>query len=87
MAMFNKRFCIYRRNYKSLLVEIFIPVLLVLLGFAFSKIQFYFDSPDRTLTTDLLPAKQRILVNTDLVRKSSNDISPRTLIEGLPNYA
>jgi hypothetical protein len=38
MAVFRKRYFTYRRNYKSLLVEIFIPVILVLIGFAFSKV-------------------------------------------------
>lgn len=37
-AMIKKRFFIYKRNYRGLLVEIFIPVILVLIGFAFSQI-------------------------------------------------
>jgi hypothetical protein len=37
-ALFIKRFHISRRNWKSLLVEIFIPAILILIGFGFSKI-------------------------------------------------
>lgn len=64
MAVFRKRYYTYRRNYKALLIEIFIPVLLVLIGFSFSKVQFFFNSPERLLTPSLLPLKQRILVNS-----------------------
>lgn len=38
VALFLKRFFIYKRNYKGLIVEVLIPVLLVLIGFAFSKV-------------------------------------------------
>lgn len=88
-ALFIKRFYISRRNWKSLLVEIFIPALLILIGFGFSKIQLYFNSPERTLSPSLLPWKQRILVNKDLVKKGAyegDDISPQMLIESLPMF-
>ena len=37
-ALFIKRFHISRRNWKGLLVEVFIPAILILVGFGFSKI-------------------------------------------------
>lgn len=37
-ALFRRKFFMSKRNYKGFVVEIFIPVLLVLIGFAFSKI-------------------------------------------------
>jgi hypothetical protein len=89
LALFIKRLHVSRRNWKSLLVEIFIPALLILIGFGFSKIQLYFSSPERQLSPTLLPWKQRILVNKDLVRKGpfdGDDISPQRLIESLPMY-
>lgn len=46
-ALFIKRFHISRRNKMGLLVEVFIPAVLILIGFGFTKIQFYFDSPER----------------------------------------
>lgn len=84
-ALFLKRFWTYKRNYKGFIVEVFIPVLLVLIGFGFSKIQFFFDSPERPLVPSLFPLKQRIIVNTDLVNKSGNDFTPMEIINLLPD--
>lgn len=87
-ALIRKRLHQYRRNYKGLVVEILVPVLLVLIGFAFSKVQFFVSSPNRPLSPDLFPLKQRIVVNQNLVRSSPpNDISPKQLIESLPMFA
>lgn len=41
-ALIKKRFNLYKRNYKGLIVELLIPVLLVLVGFGFSQIQYFF---------------------------------------------
>lgn len=54
-ALFLKRFYISRRNVRGLIIEVFIPVLLVLIGFAFSKVQFFFNQPNKTLTPTLYP--------------------------------
>jgi len=70
----------------GLLLEVFIPALLILIGFGFTKIEFYFDSPERELSPTLLPWSQRMVVNSRLVRTSANDIQPQSLIEGLPLY-
>jgi len=48
-AMIRKRVQLYKRNYKGLVVEVFIPVILVLIGFGFSKVQFFIDGPVRPL--------------------------------------
>lgn len=85
-ALFIKRFQISRRNWKGLLVEVFIPAILILIGFGFSKIQLYFNSPERQLTPELFPWKQRILVNNKLVKQSPNDIPITSIIESLPMY-
>ena len=53
--MFIKRFHISRRNKMGLIVEVFIPALLILIGFGITKIEFYFDSPERELSPTLLP--------------------------------
>lgn len=66
-ALFLKRFFIYRRNYKGLIVEVLIPVLLVIIGFAFSKVQFFFNASERTLSPSLYPNPQRILMNKYLI--------------------
>jgi hypothetical protein len=54
-ALFLKRFFIYRRNLKGLVIEVLIPVLLVIIGLGFSKVQFFVTQPERMLTTDQLP--------------------------------
>jgi len=73
-ALFIKRFHISRRNKMGLLLEVFIPAILILIGFGFTKIEFYFDSPERELSPTLLPWSQRMVVNSKLVRTSQNDI-------------
>ena len=85
-ALFLKRFYIYKRNYKGLIIEVLIPVLLVLIGFAFTKIQFFNNAPDRELDPSLFPLKQRIICNEKVIRSSSWDISPRLLMQSLPSF-
>ncbi len=64
-----------------------VPVLLVLIGLAFSKVQFFFTSPTRPLETSLFPYKQRMIVNSQLVRSSpGNNFSPKEISEALPNF-
>lgn len=49
-ALFRKRFFIYKKNIKGFIIEVLVPVILVLLGFALSKVEFFFDSDPRPLT-------------------------------------
>lgn len=49
-ALFRKRLSMYKRNVKGLITEIVIPIVLVLIGFGFSKVQFFNDSPARHLS-------------------------------------
>lgn len=56
-ALFSKRMNIYKRNVKGLVTEIIIPVILVLIGFAFTKVQFFNDSPARYLIPNDYPLK------------------------------
>jgi hypothetical protein len=85
-ALFTKRLQLYKRNYKGLIVEVLIPVLLVLIGFAFSKVQFFFNSPERILRPSEFPLKQRIVVNQNLMKTSGNDFAIRDIIQSLPSY-
>jgi ATP-binding cassette subfamily A (ABC1) protein 3 len=54
-ALFLKRFFIYRRNRKGLIVEVFIPVLLVIIGFSLSKVRYFVEQPQRVMTPSLYP--------------------------------
>lgn len=66
-ALFLKRFYIYRRNRRGLIIEVLVPVFLVIIGFAFSKVQFFINQPERPLSTGLYPNPQRIIANEHLV--------------------
>jgi len=83
-AVFRKRFFTYRRSWRALLGDIFIPILIVLIGLGFTKVKFFSDSPPRQLEPSLFPLKQRIIVNSEIVKKSNNsayDISPQSIIQ------
>jgi hypothetical protein len=77
-----KRFFIYRRNRKGLIIEVFIPVLLVIIGFSLSKVRYFVEQPNREFTPSLYP-KQRILANQNLIVSATNpsdNISPQSLV-------
>ena len=42
-ALFLKRFFIYIRHRKGLIVEVFISVLLVIIGFSLSKVRYFVE--------------------------------------------
>lgn len=64
------------------------PVLLVIIGFAFSKVQFFLNQPHREFYPELYPMKQRIISNSGLLVNSTNaswNIQPQTLLSYLPS--
>ena len=63
-ALFWKRFLVSFRNWKTLISEMLVVVVLCIFGFGVAKIQFFFDSPYRTLSPSLFPQTQRILYNS-----------------------
>ena len=42
-ALFRKRFFMYKRSYKTFIVEVFIPLILVIIGFGLSKVSFFYS--------------------------------------------
>jgi hypothetical protein len=50
-----------------------VPVILIAIGFAFTKMQFDSDSVPKILRPDMYPAKQRLLVNKNLVWPPKDD--------------
>lgn len=54
-ALFLKRIYLYKRNYKGLVVEILIPVILVTIGLGFGKVKFFFKQNPIDIKPDLLP--------------------------------
>ena len=73
VAIFKKRFQLYTKNL-VILYEVLVPVVLVSIGLAFSKVQFFIDSDARNLVPQLYPLKQDIIYNQELLVQSGNDI-------------
>jgi ATP-binding cassette subfamily A (ABC1) protein 3 len=63
-AMCMKRGMLQRRQTKNLLSEVLLPVVFVILGITITQIQFFKDSPSRSLLTNLFPLPQRIKMNS-----------------------
>ena len=53
-------------------------------GLAFSKVNFFSDSPQRILSPVEFPSPQDIMYNTELLMTSGSDISPSKLMGSLP---
>ena len=67
LALCIKRCTIMFRGWRSLLFEIIAPVMFVAAGFGIIKLTFLYESPDRIISTKILPLPQEILVNTEPV--------------------
>lgn len=66
-AVISKRINIYKRSLKSLILEVFVPVLIVLFGLGLAKIEFFKSSPYRPHSIDLFPKTQNVLYNRELM--------------------
>ncbi|CAI2385343.1 unnamed protein product [Moneuplotes crassus] len=63
-ALLIKRFLLSKRNIKGLVIEIFVPFILILAGYWMATVQFYKDSAQRNLDPSLFPLDQRVIYNT-----------------------
>ena len=86
LYLIGKRLRIYSRSVKALLLELFIPVLLIIVGFSLSKLNFFYDSSSRELSTSIFDKRQRILVNKDIVQTTEGDslLTPQQFVDSLP---
>ena len=66
-AIFLKRLIHTKRNYLTLLVEIFIPVLLVIFALALTTIQIFVEADPRWFEYDSYPTPQKFMINQDCV--------------------
>lgn len=64
-----------------------IPVILVLIGFGFSKIQFFKHSADRVLDPSAYPLKQRLITNNKVWNSTGNDFTPQQILSSLPSLS
>jgi len=62
---------------------VFAPCLLVLIGIGLAKIKIFIDSPDRLLSPDLYPLRQRITVNSDT--QVASTFTPKDFVRNLPD--
>lgn len=53
---------VYMKNF-ALIYEVMVPVLLVIVGLGFSKVDFFVNSPQRVLSPSMYPLKQSIYFN------------------------
>ena len=62
-AMFKKRFYHFKRAKKALCMEIFLPIILLILGILSALyLKFFKLSPTITFTDDFYPTKQNLLI-------------------------
>jgi ATP-binding cassette subfamily A (ABC1) protein 3 len=55
-AVLQKRINIYKRNLRGLILEVFVPVLIVLIGLGLTRLEFFKSAPSRPHSVDLFPA-------------------------------
>ncbi len=71
----KKRFIQIIRDKKSFFLEVFCPIILVLVGLGLSSVQFINDSPTVFVNINLLPTGQKVFLNKNLFSNSINPIS------------
>ena len=76
----------YRRDWCGIICEVIVPIVMVFIGLQFasgaSKLS---QSPPRFASTGLLPNPQRIIMNSNPVNITGDDVSSKDLVAHLPN--
>jgi ATP-binding cassette, subfamily A (ABC1), member 3 len=75
----KKRFIQIIRDKKSFFLEVFCPIILVLVGLGLSSVQFINDSPIVNVNINLLPSGQTVFINRNLFSNVTNPISFKDL--------
>ena len=84
-ALFAKRAHIYKRDKSGLVCEIVVPIVLVILGLAETKLTILSNSPVMALVPSAFPLKQRILLNENLIASDPGAVTTHDLYANLPN--
>jgi len=73
----------------ALITEVFVPVILLCVGMAFTKVQFFIDADPRVIQPSLFGEdKQTVFINSNLMETSSGyDITPNELLKNMPGYS
>ena len=85
-ALICKRLNIYKRDFGGLICEVFIPVLLVIIGLTMLQFGWLVDSPAFYLDTDAYPGPQRVLFNSANVEETTDQLTPEDIYTKLPDY-
>jgi len=62
-ALCKKRILYFKRDYKGLVCEIILPILVVIVGLLVTLVNFFKESPPMTFTTSALPQQQHCVYN------------------------
>jgi len=77
---------LYQANKQGIFSEVCLPLILVVIGLAMSKVTFFFDSPPRILSPSLFPLEQRMLMNKEpILSTTDNDYTNLMLFDNLPS--
>lgn len=88
-ASLYKRLIQLIRDYKTLILEVVCPILLVLIGLIIANIDFVKDSPPKEFSTNLLPTPQNTFyVNSPYISKDLNpsDVFQNSSIQTFSSY-
>ena len=69
--MVSRKFRAYKRSLFSTLFEIMVPVILLGVGFCFTKLEFDLKHVERHVGPESFPWSQRVMVNRRLVLEPS----------------
>jgi hypothetical protein len=65
--MMSRKMRAYRRSFFSTVFEIMVPVILLGVGFSFTKLEFDLQVVERHVVPESFPWSQRVMVNKRLV--------------------
>jgi len=82
----TKRLNIYKRDRSGLACEVIVPFLCVIVGCLISFVDLNPGSPEITITPNLYPSQQRIVMNSNLVNTTGlvSPIQPEVFYSNLP---
>ena len=75
-----KRFNNYRRSYKQLFIELFIPSAFMIFGVKLAHTEFEFRSPSIVYDPSAYPAPQKILINSEMINPSASNLNTTDIV-------
>jgi len=66
--MFKKKVLLQIRDPKTLMVELFFPLLLIIMGTGLASVKFFYDGAPRMMSPTIFPSPNPLVVNTNPLR-------------------